>query len=201
MSPLHDPLLRAMAALRAALLEVGEPYMLIGGTAVILRGITRLTDDVDATVWAERLDVDEVLAVLARHEIVGRIPDAATFARERQVLLLQHTPSATPMELSLAWLPFEREALQRAEVLDVSGMEMPVAVAQDLVVYKTVAWRDRDRTDVERLLRAYLDEIDLSYVRRIIGEFAEALDERERAEDFERLLAGVLAAAGRSSRS
>ena len=77
---------------------------------MILRGITRLTDDVDATVWAERLDVDDVLAVLARHEIVGRIPDAAAFAHERQVLLLQHTPTATPMELSLAWLPFERLA-------------------------------------------------------------------------------------------
>lgn len=50
---------------------------------------------------------------------------------------------------------------------------------------------------MERLLRSYLDEIDLAYVRRIIGEFAEALDERERAEDFERLLADVLAAAGR----
>jgi hypothetical protein len=38
-SPLHAPLLQAMAALRAALIEIGEPHMLIGGTAVILRGI------------------------------------------------------------------------------------------------------------------------------------------------------------------
>jgi len=35
-----------MAALRAALLELGEPHMLIGGTAVILRGVARVTDDV-----------------------------------------------------------------------------------------------------------------------------------------------------------
>jgi Nucleotidyltransferase of unknown function (DUF6036) len=196
-SQLQDPLLRAMAALRAALLEVGEPHMLIGGTAVILRGIARLTDDVDATVWAEDLDVEEVLAVLARHEIVGRIPDAAAFAREHQVLLLQHTPTATPMELSLAWLPFERDALQRAELLDVSGVDIPVAVAEDLVIYKTVAWRDRDRTDVERLLRAYLDDIDVSYVRAAILDFAEALDERERVKDFEDLLARVRTAARR----
>jgi hypothetical protein len=181
-----------MAALRAALLEVGEPHMLIGGTAVILRGVARLTDDVDATVWAERVDLDQLLAVLARHEIVGRVPDAAAFARERQVLLLRHLPTETPMELSLAWLPFEREALQRAELLDVGGVDIPVAVAQDLVIYKTIAWRDRDRTDVERLLRAHADEIDLSYVRRVIAEFAEALDERERVEDFERLLGRAL---------
>src|SRR5262249_30358425 len=70
-SPLGDPLLGAMAALRTALLEVGEPHMLIGGTAVILRGVARVTDDIDAAVWAEHLDVEHLLAVLARHEIVG----------------------------------------------------------------------------------------------------------------------------------
>src|SRR5262245_27012549 len=69
------------------------------GTAVILRGVARVTDDIDATVWAEHLDVEHLLAVLARHEIVGRIPDAAAFAHERQVLLLRHTPTATPMEV------------------------------------------------------------------------------------------------------
>lgn len=197
MSPLQDPLLRAMAALRAALLEVGEPHMLSGGTAVILRGVARVTDDVDATVWGERLGVEDLLAVLARHEIVGRIPDAAAFARERQVLLLRHAPTATPMEVSLAWLPFEREALQRAELIDVGGFDIPVALAEDLVIYKIVAWRDRDRTDVERLLRAYPDDIDLSRVRRIIAEFAAALDEPERLEDMERLLAKVRAPARR----
>jgi len=199
-SPLGDPLLGAMAALRTALLEVGEPHMLIGGTAVILRGVARVTDDIDATVWAEHLDVEHLLAVLARHEIVGRIPDAAAFAHERQVLLLRHTPTATPMELSLAWLPFEREALRRAELLDVSGMDMPVARAQDLVIYKTIAWRDRDRTDVERLLHAYPDDIDLAHVRRVIQEFAAALDEPERVEDFERLLARVRGKPRRSPR-
>jgi hypothetical protein len=76
-------------------------------------------------------------------------------------------------------------------------VDIPVAVAEDLVIYKTVAWRDRDRTDVERLLRAYLDDIDVSYVRAAILEFAEALDERERVKDFEDLLARVRTAARR----
>jgi predicted nucleotidyltransferase len=96
------------------------------------------------------------------------------------------------MELSLAWLPFEREALRRAELLDVGGVNVPVAVAEDLVVYKAVAWRERDRTDIERLLRAHAGDIDLAYVRRIIAEFAEALDELDRIDDFERLVARTL---------
>jgi hypothetical protein len=191
-NPDDDPLQRAIAALRAALLETNAPHMLIGGMAVILRGVARVTEDVDATVWGERLDVEALLRTLSRHEIVPRIPDAAAFARERQVLLLRHGPSGTPMELSLAWLPFEQEALRRAEVLLVGSVSMPVAVAQDLVIYKAVAWRERDRMDIERLLRSHAQDIDLDYVRRIVGEFAAALDEPERMAALEEIIRRAL---------
>lgn len=188
----QDPLLQAIAALRAALLDAGAPHMLIGGMAVILRGVARVTEDVDATIWAEGLDIDALLRILSRHAIVPRIPDAAAFARERQVLLLRHEPSQTPMELSLAWLPFEEAALRRAEILAFGNVSMPVAVVQDLVVYKAVAWRERDRADIERLLRSHAREIDLAYVRRIVAEFAGALDEPERVAGLERLIARAL---------
>ncbi len=191
-SAAQDPLLQAIAALRAALLEAGAPHMLIGGMAVILRGVARVTEDVDATIWAESLDIDALLRILSRHDIVPRIPDAAAFARERQVLLLRHEPSRTPMELSLAWLPFEEAAIRRAEILAVGAVSIPVAVAQDLVVYKAVAWRERDRADIERLLRSHAREIDLDPVRRIVAEFAAALDEPERVAGFERLIARAL---------
>jgi hypothetical protein len=112
-----EPQLRdAIHALAAALAELGAPHMLIGGIAVIPRGTVRQTNDVDATIWAEGRDLDALLGVLGRHDIVGRIDDAAQFARDHQVLLLRHAPSGTPMELSLAW--FEATALQRAEPLD-----------------------------------------------------------------------------------
>lgn len=184
-----EPHLRdAIHALAGALAELGAPHMLIGGIAVILRGTVRQTNDVDATVWAEGVDLAALLGVLGRHGIVGRIDDAAQFARDHQVLLLRHAPSGTPMELSLAWLPFEATALQRAEPLDIEGRRVPVALAEDLVIYKAVAWRDRDRADIERLLIAHGDAMDLAYVRKMVAEFAELLGEPERIGDFERLL-------------
>lgn len=178
----------ALAALAAALDDVGAPYMLIGGFAVILRGVARQTVDIDATVWAERLDLDALLSVLQRYGIEGRLPDTAQFARAHQVLLLRHAASQTPMELSLAWLPFERTALGRAEPIEVAGVTIPVALVDDLLVYKAVAWRDRDRADIERLLIAHADRVDLSYVRGMVREFAELLDEPRRLKEFDRLL-------------
>jgi len=46
-SPLGDPLFGAMAGLRTALLEVGEATHADRRDAVILRGVARVTDDID----------------------------------------------------------------------------------------------------------------------------------------------------------
>lgn len=178
----------AMQALATALAELAAPHMIIGGMAVIVRGVARLTDDVDATIWAEGVEIASVLEILSRHGIVGRIPDVAEFARVHQVFLLEHRGSGTPMELSLGWLPFEREAMARAERMDLLGVTVPIARAEDLVIYKAVAWRERDRTDIERLLVAHRGQIDLLRVRRVVREFAVALDEPERIADLDRLI-------------
>jgi hypothetical protein len=65
---------------------------------------------------------------------------------------------------------------------------LPIARAEDLVIYKAVAWRERDRSDIERLLVAHGDHIDLTRVRRVVREFAGALDEPERIGEFDRLV-------------
>jgi predicted nucleotidyltransferase len=69
------------------------------------------------------------------------------------------------IEVSFAWLPFEEEALSRAIPTDIGGTTVRLARPEDLIVYKAAAWRDRDRSDIERLLVLYLDVIDLDRVR------------------------------------
>jgi hypothetical protein len=185
-------LLRALEALVAALRETGAPAMIVGGIAVIARGVPRHTVDIDATIWAEDLPVDRLLAVLAAHRIVSRIADPIPFARARQVLLLRHEPSGTPLEVILASLPFEREALGRATPVDFNGVVAPVATAEDLVVYKAVAWRPRDQDDIERLLVLHGRAMNLARVREVICAFAEALEEPERVPAFDAVVERAL---------
>lgn len=185
---------RALAALASALRTLGRPSMLIGGMAVIARGVPRHTVDIDATIWAEGLDIDWLFAALAEQGILPRIADARAFAMERQVLLLLHQSTGTPLELSLAWLPFEQDALSRASPVDFAGVTIAVAQAEDLVVYKAIAWRDRDRADVERLLTAHGPSIDLARVRSLVRQFAEALDAPERVAEFDALVRRAAAA-------
>jgi hypothetical protein len=186
-----DALLGALADLAVALDAVGRPAMIIGGIAAIARGVPRHTIDVDATVWAPHLDLDEVLRIFGEHRFVPRIPDAARFAEERQVVLLRHDPSGTPVDLALASLPFEHDALRRATPVRFGNVVLPVATAEDLVIYKAIAWRDRDRSDVERLVAAHGDSIDLARVRSLVAQFAAALDEPARIEEFDDLIRRV----------
>jgi len=181
----------ALEALAAALNELDAPAMLIGGIAVIARGVPRTTLDIDAAIWAEALDVDRAMAVFSRHGLGPRVPAARQFAQEHQVLLLQHDASGTPVDVSLAWLPFEREAIARATLVDFGGATLKVARVEDLVVYKAVAWRERDRSDIERLLLAHPGEVDLGRVRSLVAEFAALLDVPERVGEFEALLVRV----------
>jgi len=87
-------LLAALADCAAALRRLGRPAMIIGGLAVIARGLPRQTVDIDATIWAEGLGVETILPALAAHGFIPRTADAVSFAQEHHVLLLRHEPTA-----------------------------------------------------------------------------------------------------------
>jgi hypothetical protein len=165
--------------------------MLIGGMAVIARGVPRLTRDVDATVAAGELDARQLADEFAKYGLVPRIADAVEFASTRQVLLLRHEASGVDVDVSLAWLPFELEAIASADSIDVGGVRIRVARAEDLIIYKAVAFRPQDQQDIERLLTLHGKKVDMERIRRVIGEFASAIEEPERLAAFDRIAKAV----------
>ena len=141
----------ALRAVAETLSSLPVPGMLIGGMAVIARGVPRLTRDVDATVAAGHLDVAALADGFAEHGLLGGVKDAVDFAASSQALLLRHVPS---------------------------GVDV-------------VAFRPQDQQDIERLLTLHGQNIDLARVRRIIDEFAHAMEEPERLAAFEAIVATV----------
>ena len=181
-----------LADLTKALQRIEAPGMVIGGIAVIAHGVPRQTIDVDATVLATRLETPKILTALSGFSIRPRIADVLKFAERSQVLLLVHEKTQVPLEISLAFSSFEQDALERAVEVDFGGVRIPVAVPEDLVIYKALAWRDQDRYDIEQLITLHGDRIDLGRVRTFVLEFAQILDAPERIPEFERLLRKVL---------
>ena len=175
----RSPFLRALRALRDAFRECKAPAAVIGGVAIIARGIARHTADIDATVLAS-VGNRQLLACFAAHGFVARIPKPLAFARQNQILLLRHRSTGVDLDLSLAWLPFEREAIAHAEPISYAGVTLPFARPEDLLIYKLIAHRNRDLDDAERLLLLHRKSIDLARVRLVLGQFAEALDGPDR---------------------
>lgn len=186
--PLKPSLRDAVQAVARALSALPVPGMIIGGIAVITRGVPRLTRDVDVTIAGGTIGLTDLLDRLREHQLVPRIEGAAEFAGAHQVLLLRHEPSGVDVDVSIAWLPFELDALAAAETLDVAGVRVSVARAEDLVVYKAVAFRPQDQQDIERLLVLHGHAMDLARIRRVVAEFASALDEPRRADDLEQIV-------------
>lgn len=174
---------RALRAVSAFLDQLPGPAMFIGGLAVIAHGHIRTTDDIDATVSGEDVSADRILQVAAAHDIYPRMDDVLAFARRNQVLLLVHRPTGVELDLSLAWLPFEQQALARRMVVRFRDLELRVCDPEDLIVYKLVAARPLDLEDARQIALRHHTRIDRERVRRILTAFDEALDDgRSRVE-------------------
>jgi hypothetical protein len=166
--------------------------MCLGGVAVSAHGVSRATVDIDATVLAAAIDPEKLVATSAMFGIVPRIDDVVAFAQRNQVLLLRHAPSSVPLDVSLAWLPFEEEAIHAGQQIDYAGVAIRVPRPEDLVIYKVVASRPRDIDDAEKLLLLHGRTVDVGRMRRIVSQFCDALEDRSR----ERTLADLLSRAG-----
>ncbi|MGH8479442.1 MAG: hypothetical protein ACREXK_07695 [Gammaproteobacteria bacterium] len=122
-------------------LDDGPPGMIIGGVAVIALGFPRTTVDIDATVRAPLDDLDALVWRLGRAGIEPRMGAAIDFAKTNHVLLMKHRDSGVPIDISLAVLPFEEEAIAHRRMIDVGGLRLAIPRVDDLLVYKMVASR------------------------------------------------------------
>lgn len=161
--------------------------MIIGDIATIARGVARRARDVQATMATTR-EVGFVFGQFERYSIRPRVDDPIAFARARQRLPMRHAPTGVDVDLSIAWLPFELDALAAAEDVLLGSVEITVTRAEDLVIYKAVTWHPHDREDVERLATLHGKIMDLSRIRRVVAELAETLDDPGRANDVARAL-------------
>ncbi len=185
---MSDPLAPLVGALRdtAGWLDDRGSGVIIGGVAVALLGRPRATRDVDCILIAPGDEWQELIDSAVPFRIRPRIDNALEFARESRMLLLRHEPSAVEIDAMLGAVTFEEELVARAERIEVAGVSVPVASADDLIVMKAIAGRPRDLADIEGLLDA--QRIDVERVRDDVRRFAELLDEPEIVNRLDRIL-------------
>jgi predicted nucleotidyltransferase len=178
---LQSLLVRIAKALDAA----GLPYMVIGGQAVLAYGFTRLTDDIDLTLGVAP---DRLAEVHHAIEGAGLKPLADdSFVAEALVLPCVDPSTSTRVDLIFSFAGYERVALDRTKVFELSGHDVRFASVEDVLIHKIVASRVHDLRDAEELLVRHERSIDQSYMTHWLTAFGEALDQ-DLVWEFKRLL-------------
>ncbi len=183
-------LLAAASHIQQVLQDSGEHFCFIGGLALQRWGEPRFTRDVDVTVLcpygSEPACVDRLLGTFT-----GRINNARAFALEHRVLLLAD-PSGVPIDVALGAIPFEERCIARATLFNYGNAPLLTCSAEDLVVLKAFAGRDRDWADIESIA---MRQSDLDW-NAIFAELAPLARLRDEALITSRLEAIQKSAAG-----
>ena len=72
-------------------------------------------------------------------------------------------------------LPWEKEAISRAQQKELSGRSVAVASVEDLIVMKLFSEREKDADDARRLLNRFRTDLDQGYLEPLLGSLADSL--------------------------
>lgn len=168
----------------------GWRFCFIGGIAVQRWGNPRFTVDVDLTLLTgygfEERFVDQLLA-----ELEPRRDDARQFAMLHRVLLAR-TRDGVDVDVALGALPFEERSVERASDWSLgSAGELRTCSAEDLIVHKVFAGRDRDWDDVRGVLARKHGKIEWTIVRHELPPLLELKEAPEAMPRLEQMAADV----------
>ena len=175
---MRSPIADLLSDLGRAFDTLGISWYLFGAQAAIVYGVARLTADVDVTVRAPAMPTADWLATLTEHGFHGRFADAA-FVASTRVLPVTHLNTGLPVDIVIAGPGLEDEFLERAVILSIDGVQVPVIELADLVVLKILASRPKDLDDVVSLLRIHPGDLDTVRIRTVLKMLEDALGQSD----------------------
>jgi predicted nucleotidyltransferase len=174
-----------MSALHEAirfLEQQGYRYSVIGGITLSQWGFSRYTHDVDIKVL-----VPDTNYTTMRNTLRAAFPEPARIHAPQNPLIVAVTIQGVIVDFLLALPGYEEQIIERAVSRDLGGWSIQVCTAEDLIIQKVVAGRDRDWLDIEELLIARHDRLDQAYIEEWLSQFAEALEKPEMLADYRAL--------------
>lgn len=178
-----------LARLTRALNARDLPFMLIGGQAVLLHGRVRLTEDIDVTLGVDPSRLAAVQAVCREMSLTELPKDVGQFVRDTFVLPVRESETGIRVDFVFSTTPYERQAIERAEFIDVNGEAVPFAAAEDLIIHKLFAGRGVDWEDAVSVVDRKGDVLDWAYIERWAAVFAEVPGREELPQQVQQLRA------------
>ncbi len=163
--PLAGELIRAVELLADRFAAQAVRYAMVGGLATLLRGRPRFTQDVDML-----LEVPQLVLPRLLDELTG-----GGFTLEPSIVIREyvheHMTAFHFGSVRIDWLkpvlPLYAHTIARATSMTwTEGHEVRVATAEGLILTKMVSFRPQDQVDIETLLIANRDQLDVAFIRQ-----------------------------------
>ncbi len=144
-------------------------YLLIGGLAMNLHGVPRMTMDVDLVLVMDEPNLDHFIACADELKLVPSVPvpiAALKNAEQRKIWFeqkhmiafgLQNTQARIPTMVDILIAPVIdiEVAMQRAVVRNLNGIPVTLASIEDMITLKLGTGRAQDQSDIEHLERLH----------------------------------------------
>jgi predicted nucleotidyltransferase len=164
----------------------GIPYMLIGGIANAIWGRVRATADVDLKVLTGGRPVSDLRALIAAEFPLYRRPWLGP-AESALIISLEVTPGMV-VDLLVGVFPYEEQAVERAITIQYEGAPLRICTAEDLIIHKAIADRQKDWTDIDGIVWRQKGRLDAAYVRYWLQQWGDELEKPHLLARFNQLI-------------
>lgn len=141
-------------------------YVIIGGVALLMHGVVRLTADLDLMVALEPDNLRKLIDVMAELGYRPRIPEPAEalldparrqgWVDQKNMEVFSFYDPDQPMALIDIMIrePVDYRVLrEQAVMMEIDGCSVPVASRRDLIAMKRISGRPQDSEDIKSLER------------------------------------------------
>jgi hypothetical protein len=144
------------------------PFVVIGGLAASLQGEPRNTEDADfmITLSTTRVHAFARKAKTLGFDIEPDLAETQWLGSGVIRLWLGPTGNQTAVDLMSCNSDFLRQAAWRAQPARCLGHHVPIASAEDILLFKCCAWRVKDVPDAVAIAERHRDRLDTSYLRQ-----------------------------------
>ncbi len=175
----YSPLQRAITVLENA----GYRYAIIGGLALSQWAPIRATEDIDLKVLVADMKYEKLRSLLSTEFPINARPLApgnpfvvAVIIEDVIVDFLFTIPGHDELIVS------------RAIKQVINKNTYWICTAEDLIIQKMVAGREKDRLDVESIIAAQKDRLDNNYIKKWLREYDNVLEERNLLNSYRLLV-------------
>jgi hypothetical protein len=147
-------------------------YVVIGGTAAIIYGRLRTTEDIDITLLSELENFDMLYNLISTH-YSPILSDPENFFKKNYVLPVMDTETSVKIDFAAGLSGFDKKVLERKVIRKFGTIEINICSIEDLIIYKLVSARPQDLLDIEELIKANKETLDIIYLKKMAENFIE----------------------------